>query len=184
MSTEPTTIPANGVLPTDETSFSKKSGFDPFNSYSKSYVILTSDRLILNSKEDSIFISSKRTIGLSAVEQVHINIGPLGKRDPEKNFLVVNSPRIQLGLPVGDANEKNEPIAKAHSTISFVNDLIEALNAFCNSLSLSKGVGVGTVALPEINAAASTLISKLTKIKGDYGNKDTSPIPSKVSKTL
>lgn len=184
MSTESTTIPANGVLSTGVDPFSKKSGFVSFNSYDKSYVILTSDRLILNSKEDSIFISSKRTIGLSAVEQVHINIGPLGKRDPEKNYLVVNSPRIQLGLPVGDKNENNEPIAKAHSTISFVNDIIEALNSFCNSLSPAKGVGVGTVGLPEINAAANTLRSKLVKIKGDYGNKDTSPIPSKVSKTL
>jgi hypothetical protein len=184
MSTEPNPIPANGVLKTSEDSFDKKKGYTDFNSYDKSYVVLTSDRLILNSKEDSIFLSSKRTIGLSAVEQVHINIGPLGKRDPDKHFLVVNSPRIQLGLPVGDKNENNEPIAKAHSTIDFVNDLIEALNNFCNSLSPAKGIGVGTVGLPEINAAASTLRSKLNQIKGEYGNKTTSPIPSKVSKTL
>ncbi len=184
MSTEPNPIPASGVLKSSEDSFGTKKGYTDFNSYDKSYVILTSDRLIFNSKEDSIFLSSKRTIGLSAVEQVHINIGPLGKRDPEKNYLVVNSPRIQLGLPVGDKNENNEPIAKAHSTIDFINNVIESLNEFCKSIAPAKGIGVGTVGLPEIGAAASKLVSKLNKIKGQYGNKSTSPIPSKVSKTL
>jgi len=184
MSTEPNPIPANGVLKSSDDSFDKKKSYTDFNSYDKSYVILTSDRLILNSKEDSIFLTSKRTIGLSAVEQVHINIGPLGKRDPEKNYLVVNSPRIQLGLPTGDKDKNNEPVAKAHSTIDFVNKVIKSLNDFCQSLSTATGTGVGTVALPQINAAAATLITALSEVKREYGNSSTSPIPSKVSKTL
>lgn len=184
MSTEPNPIPTDGVLKSSESSFGKKRGYTDFNSYEKNYVILTSDRLILNAKEDSIFLSSKRTIGLSAVEQVHINIGPLGKRDPEKNYLVINSPRIQLGLPKGDKDIENEPIAKAHSTIKFVNGLIEALNTFCDSLSTATAVGVGTATIPKINAAANILRTSLVEIKRVYGNNSTSPIPSKVSNTL
>lgn len=184
MSIENNPIPSSGVLKSSQDSFTNKEGFDSFNSYSKNYVVLTSDRLILNSKDDSIFLTSKRTIGLSANEQLHINIGPLGKRDPSKHYVVINSPLIQLGLPRGDKNDNNEPVAKAHSTIQYVNGLIKALGEFCNSLTPAKGIGGPIAGLPEINAAAMILKAALIDITNRYGNINSSPIPSKITKTL
>jgi hypothetical protein len=153
--------------------------FADFNAFEKDTAILNSDRLILNSKDDSIFILSKKTVGTSAAESVHFDIGPKGSSD-KKYMFIVNSPSIQLGLP---SNGINEPIAKADSTINFINDLILALNAFSDSLANATALGVGASKLPEISIAAKLLKLKLDRFKAFYGSSD-SPIKSKISKTI
>jgi hypothetical protein len=153
--------------------------FTDFNSYEKNTVILNSDRVILNSKEDSVFILSRKTVGISAADSVHFNVGPVGSKDG-KYIFIVNSPSIQLGLP---ANGINEPIAKADSVISFIEDLISALNQFSDSLSPAKSLGIGVATLPQISIAAKLLKMRLTGFKEKY-TLDNSPIKSKVSKTI
>ena len=153
--------------------------FKDFNSYEKDTVILNSDRVILNSKEDSIFILSKKTVGTSAAESVHFDVGPIGSKDG-KYIFIVNSPAVQLGLP---ENGINEPIAKADSVISFIDDLISALNQFSTSLSAATGLGVGVSKLPEISIAANLLKMRLNGFKEKY-TMPNSPIKSKVSKTI
>lgn len=160
-------------------------GFVDFNNYKKNYVILTSDRIILNSKDDSVFIASKKSISLSVVEQIHFDIGPTSGADPKKNYFVVNSPLIQLGLPSNYKDTSlNQPVAKAISTIEFFNNLIKAIDNFCNSLIPSKGLGVGVVSLPEISIAANNLKKELFEAKKNYGNLNTSPIRSKITNTI
>jgi hypothetical protein len=154
-------------------------GFTDFNSYEKDTVILNSDRVILNSKDDSVFILSKKTVGMSAADSVHFDIGPRGSKDGKYMF-IVNAPSIQLGLP---ANGINEPIAKADSVISFIDDIINALNQFSTSLAAATGLGVGVSKLPEISIAANLLKLRLNGFKEKY-TKDNSPIKSKVSKTI
>jgi hypothetical protein len=153
--------------------------FIDFNSFEKDTVILNSDRVILNSKDDSVFVLSKKTVGVSAVESVHFDIGLRGSTNQDNKF-VINAPNIQLGLP---ENGVNEPIAKADSVISFINDLIGALDAFSASLASATALGVGVSGLPQINVAASTLKGKLKFYKEKYTEKN-SPIKSKVSKTI
>ncbi len=153
--------------------------FTDFNSFEKDTVILNSDRVILNSKDDSVFILSKKTLGVSAVDSVHFNIGLRGSKDTNNKF-VINAPYIQLGLP---ENGVNEPIAKADSVINFIEDLIEALQTFSTSVATATALGVGVSGLPQINVAASTLKGKLGFYKTKYTQKN-SPIKSKVSKTI
>jgi hypothetical protein len=173
-----------GVAKTTIDSFSKKEGFVSFNSYQGDYVIINSGRLIFNSKEDSIFLTSAKTLGISVAEQVHINVGPTGKRDSSKHYMVVNSPLIQLGLPTGAASERNEPVAKAHATIQYVSSLISALNNFCTAIAPATALGIGVSSLPQIATAANVLKQALTTINNNYGVISNSPIPSKVTKTL
>jgi hypothetical protein len=153
--------------------------FIDFNSFEKDTVILNSDRVILNSKDDSVFVLSKKTVGVSAVESVHFDIGLRGSTNQDNKF-VINAPNIQLGLP---ENGVNEPIAKADSVINFINDLIGALDAFSASLASATALGVGVSGLPQINVAASTLKGKLGFYKTKYTQQN-SPIRSKVSKTI
>lgn len=151
--------------------------------YEKDYVILTSDRILLNSKEDSIFVTSKKTIGFSAVEQVHFNIGPFGTKegkDPSKYFLIVNSPSIQLGLP---EDGSNQPVAKANSTIDCIKEIITQLQLLCESLKSSVAVGGVVSKIPDLNITADTVYKKLENIRNKYTNSD-SPIKSKISKTI
>lgn len=146
-----------------------------FNSYDKNSVILTSDRLIFNSKDDSIYFLSNKTVGFSAVESIHFNVGPT-EGSSEKHEFIVNSPRIQLGL--GEV----EPIAKGTSTLSFINETFTALSNFSLALKTAVGTGVGTVSLLTINSAADKLTSELTRISQKYTGLD-SPIISKTSFT-
>jgi hypothetical protein len=153
--------------------------FTDFNSYEKNTVILNSDRVILNSKEDSVFILSRKTVGMSAADSVHFNVGPVGSKDG-KYIFIVNSPSIQLGLP---SNGINEPIAKADSVIAFIEDLISALNQFSTSLSAATALGVGVSKIPEISIASNLLKMRLNAFKEKYTLAN-SPIKSKVSKTI
>lgn len=153
--------------------------FVDFNSFEKDTVILNSDRVILNSKDDSVFILSKKTVGISALDSVHFNVGLRGSKDTN-NVFVVNAPNIQLGLP---ENGVNEPVAKADSVINFINDIIGALDAFSSSIATATALGVGVSGLPQINVAASTLKGKLGFYKTKYTQQN-SPIKSKVSKTI
>ena len=152
--------------------------FTDFNNFEKDTVILNSDRVILNSKDDSVFILSKKTVGISAVDSVHFDVGLIGSKD-ENNIFVINSPRIQLGLP----DLSNQPIAKADSVIEFINDIIGALDSFSASLATATALGVGVSGLPQINVAASALKGKLGLYNTKYTQQD-SPIKSKVSKTI
>jgi hypothetical protein len=153
--------------------------FIDFNSFEKDTVILNSDRVILNSKDDSIFVISKKTVGVSALDSVHFNIGLRGSKD-QNNIFVINAPNVQLGLP---ENGVNEPIAKADSVIDFIKDIISALDAFSTSLSAANALGVGVSGIPNISVAATTLKGKLGFYKTKYTQQN-SPIKSKVSKTI
>jgi hypothetical protein len=177
--------PATKTAVANTPTTAEDSGFIDFNSYKKNYVILTSDRLILNSKDDSVFIASKKHISLSAVEQVHIDVGPLENADPSKNYFIVNSPMIQFGLPANYNDRSiNQPVAKGRSTIEFVNSLIKAIDKFCNSLIPASGLGVGVIQLPEISAAANVLKTDLNQSLKNYGNTTSSPILSKITNTV
>lgn len=153
--------------------------FIDFNSFEKDTVILNSDRVILNSKDDSVFILSKKTVGISAIDSVHFNVGLSDSKDKNNKF-VINAPYIQLGLP---SKGSNEPIAKADSVVQFIDTLILALDTFSKSLSTATAIGVGVGSLPQINTAASLLSVRLFELKKNYTG-EKSPIKSKVSKTI
>lgn len=144
-----------------------------FNSYDKHYIILTADRLLFNSKEDSIYMMSNKTIGLSARESIHFNVGPAGEGDPSKHEFIVNSPRIQLGLT---DRGKSEPIAKADSTIKCLSLIQKALLKFSGSVTSSGATK------PGILLAVNKLKIDLRKVEKYIADK--SPIKSSISNTI
>ena len=154
--------------------------FKDFNEYDKNYVILTSDRLVFNSKDDSIFLTSKKSIGLSAIDTVNIDVGISGKQDPNKNAFVVNAPNIQFGLPIAKLNQH---VAKAESTIAFVRELLSALSEFSSRMVGAQAIGVATASLPAVYDAATYLKGAVDSIKIKYGGED-SPIKPKITKPM
>jgi len=159
--------------------------FTDFNKYDKDTVILNSDRLILNSKDDSVFILSKKTVGASAVESIHFDVGPVGSKD-EKYIFIVNSPRIQLGIDSNVQNgvvAKNESVAKGDSTVDCLNRILLALSNFSQEVKTATALGLGVSTIPDISIASDKLKKTLDAIKNQYLGED-SPIKSTVSKTL
>lgn len=127
--------------------------FTDFNKYTGHQQIITSDRVIINAKEDAVFILAKETIGFSVGGSFHVNTG---------DEVIVNAPRIQLGL---STNGKLEPIAKGESTEQVMNDILSALSSFSSQLTSAQGVGAGIITLPTINAAAAKLTQDIARIK-------------------
>jgi hypothetical protein len=75
--------------------------------YQGKQVIINSDRLVFNAKDDSILLFSKEAIGFST--NGSFNFDTSDKKDSK---FIVNSPNIYLGLKDGDL--PTEPIILGH----------------------------------------------------------------------
>lgn len=145
--------------------------FTDFTKYNKHQAILTSGRVILNAREDSVFITAKRDLAISVGGDVHVNVGPKGNTTAR---LIINSPLIQLGIGKGV-----ESVAKGDSLVKSLETFMDQLNNFLNALSTAKGlVTGGTAELTMINEAAKKFTTEVASIKSKL--KD---IPSKTTTT-
>ena len=129
--------------------------------YAGKQVILNSGRLIFNSTQDHILLSSNQTVGFNAVKGFNF--------DTKSNF-VVNASSIKLG-----GKDATEPILKGDSTIQILTDLVNELYNLTIALQSVTPQG-GPLVFP----AANQLAPKLLQIKTQLNNQT----KSKISKTL
>ena len=61
--------------------------------YNGKQILITSDRLIFNAKDDSILLFSNKAIGFSTNGSFHFDTG-----EEENSKFVINAPKIYLGL--------------------------------------------------------------------------------------
>jgi hypothetical protein len=132
-----------------------------FNNYTGHQWIINSDRLVLNSKSDNIFILAAKDFAVSTQGDVHINT----------NNVIVNAKAVQIGLD----NTNLEPAAKATSTVNTLNAILNSLLELATSLSSATGQGIGVINLLQVNTAASKLSSQIQQIQ-----KDVDKIKSKI----
>jgi len=101
------------------------------NQYTNPQIILNSGRLIFNSSQDHILLSSKKSVGLNAVESVNI--------DTPKT--VIQSDKIYLG----DKEDNNtQPILLGQDTVDLLGQILDNLSTIVNDLSLLVGVPPGS----------------------------------------
>ena len=95
---------------------------DTPNIYQGKQVIIDSDRLIFNAKNDSILLFSDKAIGFSTNGSFHFDTS-----DKQDSKFVVNSPNIYLGLKEGDL--PTEPVILGHKMQEWMigDDLTEGL---------------------------------------------------------
>jgi hypothetical protein len=129
--------------------------------YAGKQVILNSGRLIFNTTQDHLLLSSAQTIGFNAVQGFNF--------DTKSNF-VVNASSVKLG-----GKTATEPLLKGDSTIAILTDLIDELYKLTIALQSVTPSG-GPLVLP----AATQLAPKLLQIKTQLNNQT----KSKISKTL
>lgn len=87
--------------------------------YAGKQVIINSDRLLFNAKNDSILVYSNKHIAFSANNHIHFDTGDEG------NF-VVNSNNIHLGLE-GDKNSPAEHAVLGNNLEVLLNDMCDML---------------------------------------------------------
>jgi hypothetical protein len=98
----------------------------PTNSekYLNNQIILSSERITLNSRKDEIMFHSNTNIELGANQTIHLN---------SSNNILLNSPKIFLGLN-SDNRTPTEPALLGAKTVDLLSKLLEALNNFASDV--------------------------------------------------
>jgi hypothetical protein len=148
------------AIPIDVASKSYKSYFNPPTSTDKfigEQVILTSGRLLFNSKNDSILLSSFKTINLNSLESVNID-------SPET---IIKSNKVLLGDKYA-----TEPIILGDKFLADFQDLLNKMVSL--TAALQKPIGSGPpysiqAAIPvpavQVQQAAQKMIGQISQYK-------------------
>tara|TARA_Y100000592_G_C5428804_1_gene297185 strand:+ start:641 stop:1114 length:474 start_codon:yes stop_codon:yes gene_type:complete len=101
------------------------------NDYLGKQVIINSDRLLFNAKDDSILLFSDKAIGLSTKGSIHFDTS-----NSKKSKIVINTPNIYLGLK-SDKNLPTEPAIlgdELDDWLGGVNGLLDVLDGIINDI--------------------------------------------------
>ena len=125
------------------------------NQYTNPQIILNSGRLVFNSSQDHILLSSKNSIGLNAIESINI--------DTPKT--IIQSQEIYLGGP-----DAVEPILKGDVTIDLLSQLVQQLINLTKILKFvtpqgGPGVSQAVTALEPFLSNIKTQLETTTKSK-------------------
>tara|TARA_R110000787_G_scaffold235022_1_gene341840 strand:- start:192 stop:653 length:462 start_codon:yes stop_codon:yes gene_type:complete len=133
--------------------------------YQGKQVIINSDRLIFNAREDSLF-SSNKTIAFSTNKDFHINTseGSDGK-------FAVNSPKIHLGKIKANNSLADNPAVKGQELEQLLKDILNHLNLLYSTVlpllnQITLFPGLPTVPSPSNIALITPLINDLNVLKG------------------
>lgn len=110
--------------------------------YKGNQVIIASDRVVLNAKDDAVLIFAKKTIGFSSAGSIHFN---------SDDVMIMNSPKIYLGL---DAKEN---LVRGQKLKKYLSDLNSVLIKVATSLSVATGLPTG-VPMLQLNTSGQELL--------------------------
>jgi hypothetical protein len=149
-------------LEASSTSYSSYSSNPPTkpNEYSGKQLILNSGRLVFNTTEDHLLLSSKKSVNINAISGFSID-------SPQS---VIQSNSVLLG-----GINATEPVLKGDTTINILVDLVNQLQALTVALQTVTPTGG-----PAVAAAATQLVPKLASIATQLQT----TTKSQVSKTL
>lgn len=116
--------------------------------YNGSQEIFNSGRIVLNSKDDSIFLFSSKAIGFSSNEGIHFNT---------ENEIILNSSKIQLGL------DANEPLIKGKKHQNMMLKLLDDLENVGDQLFAATDSNSNPI--PSVQTAGNSLIKSVKRIK-------------------
>jgi hypothetical protein len=133
--------------------------------YNGEQIVLSSNRLIFNARQNDTYINSKRYINLSAGDKVTIDVGP-NDSDNEENMFLVNAPKIQFGL---DRYGLAEPVVKAEQLDIILTDLMTALSTYSTMVQAAATVP-GPIMAIMLTPATQYLAGKLQTIKSNLDN--------------
>ena len=99
----------------------------PF-AYQGNQVIINTDRIVMQSKKDSILMFAREHMSFSCNGSIHFDTS-----SDDKSYFIINTPKIILGLK---KNNKlpTEPVLLGETTETWLKDLLEAIDALCDIL--------------------------------------------------
>ena len=130
---------------------------EALNQYSnRPQIVLNSGRLVFNTTQDHLILSSKKTINLNSVEGVNV--------DTRGNF-VIQAPQVYLG---DSEDNLTQPVVLGDDLVSLLNDILTDLNTLTRSLQNQVGVPVGTPLAPT-SLTAQLVADKIPSYKRRVG---------------
>jgi hypothetical protein len=93
------------------------------NIYQGKQVIINSDRLLFNAKDDSILLFADKAIGFNTKGTINFDTG----QSEDNNKFIVNAPNIHLGLK-GGKNSPTEPALLGDKTEEWLDRLLTFLD--------------------------------------------------------
>ena len=103
----------------------------PFT-YQGNQVIINTDRVVMQSKKDSVLVFAKEHMSFSANKSIHFDTGGT-PNDPGDSYFIINSPKIVLGLK-NNNKLPTEPVLLGERTEEWLKDLLAAIDALCDIL--------------------------------------------------
>ena len=143
---------------TDYTSYKNNTPKQP-KEYSGKQIILSSGRLIFNTTEDHLLLSSNKSINLNSLGGVNI----------DTNTFTIQSQNIYLG-----SKNASEPLLLGNQTVDLLNQLISNLSSFaqiCSTLvSTPPGTPLGplNIVSTQLDASLKALQANLNNLKSKY----------------
>jgi hypothetical protein len=139
-------------------------------------LILSSDRIMLHTKSDAIFLFGAGAVALSSLQTINLDA---------KEKVLIDSPKIELG---SKAIDEGEPITKALELTIILLQLLQKLESAGTLLAQS---AAGNNATPELGAsmqaialAGKTLGTEASRLINVLGiTPETNPIMSSVTYT-
>ena len=135
--------------------------------YSSNQIIINSGRVVINTFDDHILLTSKKSINLNAVESVNID-------SPQTT---VQSDKILLG----DKNA-TEPVLLGNETVDLLNQLLSNIGVLAQACSSATSLPTGGP-IVSINAAGSIVNSNISQLQNILFGRDLTNLKSKVSFT-
>lgn len=130
-------------------------------------LILNSDRIVINSKEDNLLFSNTG-FSFSTNGEFHFNTG-----DNKKNKFVVNSPKIHLGME--GAKITSNPAVKGRELESILTEVLDIIDTFykvdvllLNPIAPPAGPCAPDAAFPGKTAATQSRITGLKARLKDF----------------
>jgi hypothetical protein len=121
------------------------------NKFNGPQLIYNSGRIVLNTNQDHLLLSSIKSVNLNAVESVNI----------DTPTTIIQSSKVLLG-----SKNATEPVLLGDSTIATLNNLINNLNGFLQVCSTVVSTAPGTPIVP-LNLSSNQLLTQLKIIQGN-----------------
>ena len=122
--------------------------YKPEFPYLGEQIIINSGRVILNSKDDSVFLFGKKAIGFSSAGTINFDAD---------DSVIVSAPKIYLGLGA------EEPLVKGTQLTIMLGDILEALRVL--SAQLDGTQDSNGVFLTNVITASDSLSKSVSRIK-------------------
>ena len=150
-----------GVSSTSYVSYTSGSAPTSPDKYAGSQILVSSGRLVFNTYEDHLLLTSAKTINLNSLESTNI----------DSPVLAVQANKIFLGK-----NEAEEPLMLGIQTANLLKTLVQSLTTFMTITSTATTnicVQGAPATLPTINSAAQNVLDDLVNLSKALGSDPT-----------